>query len=258
MKGALVTGAAQRIGRSIALRLAADGWHVIVHHRDSNDAAASAVQEIAEAGGVATALHADLSDSAACVALIEDASAATKGLTCLINNASMFVEDRIDNVSASLFDQVMAVNLRAPALLSRHFAAQLPEEANGVIVNILDQKLANTNPDFLSYSLSKYGLAGMTDMLAMALGPRVRVCGVAPGLTLQSGDQTQSQFDAVHARTPLARGSSPEDVAGAVQYLVGAEAITGETILVDGGQHLVRSERDVMFLDHFANQDEPS
>ena len=136
-KGALVTGAAQRIGRSIALRLASDGWHVIVHHRDSNDAAASAVQEIADAGGVATALHADLSDSAACVALIEDASAATKGLTCLINNASMFVEDRIDNVSASLFDQVMAVNLRAPALLSRHFAAQLPEEARDTTLDHL-------------------------------------------------------------------------------------------------------------------------
>lgn len=258
MKGALVTGAAQRIGKSIALTLAADGWHVIVHHRDSIDAAESTVREITDAGGTATALHADLSDPAACAVLIEEASTATQGLSCLVNNASMFVEDQIGDVSASTFDQIMAVNLRAPALLARHFAAQLPDGSNGVIVNILDQKLANTNPDFLSYSLSKYGLAGMTDMLAMALGPRIRVCGVAPGLTMQSGDQSQSQFDAVHTRTPLARGSSPEDVAGAVAYLIGADAITGETILVDGGQHLVRSERDVMFLDLPPQQDKTS
>lgn len=250
MKGALVTGGAQRIGRSIALMLAADGWHVIVHHHNSADAAAATLRDITEAGGAATALRADLSDPAACAELITGASAATDGLTCLVNNASMFVEDQISDVSPSTFDEIMAVNLRAPALLSRHFAAQLPDRSKGVIVNILDQKLANTNPDFLSYSLSKYGLAGMTNMLALALGPDIRVCGVAPGLTLQSGDQSQSQFDAVHARTPLERGSSPEDVAGAVRYLVGAEAITGETILVDGGQHLVRSERDVMFLDH--------
>lgn len=258
MKGALVTGAAQRIGRSIALTLAADGWHVIVHHLSSGDAASATLREIADAGGMATALQADLSDPVACATLIDDASAAAGGLTCLVNNASMFVEDQISDVSPSTFDQIMAVNLRAPTLLSRHFATQLPEHANGVIVNILDQKLANTNPDFLSYSLSKYGLAGMTNMLAMALGPRIRVCGVAPGLTLQSGDQSPSQFTAVHARTPLARGSSPEDVAGAVRYLVGAEAVTGETILVDGGQHLVRSERDVMFLDLHPKQDEVS
>lgn len=131
----------------------------------------------------------------------------------------------------------------------------MPDDTEGVIVNILDQKLANTNPDFLSYSLSKYGLAGLTNMLAMALGPKIRVCGVSPGLSLPSGDQTDSQFAAVHRRTPLDRGSTPRDVADAVRYLVGAQAVTGETILVDGGQHLVRSERDVMFLDPTPDQD---
>ena len=161
----------------------------------------------------------------------------------------MFTEDRIESADAATFDAIMAVNLRAPVLLSQAFAAQLPIEADAVIINILDQKLANPNPDFLSYSLSKYGLAGLTDMLAMSLGPRVRVCGVSPGLTLPSGDQDESQFDAVHTRTPLARGSRPEDVAGAVRYLAKARAVTGETILVDGGQHLVPSTRDVMFLD---------
>lgn len=255
MRAALVTGAAQRIGRSIAQGLAADGWHVVVHYNRSSAAADETVSEIVRAGGQATALPADLGDPQACRDLVRDASALTGGLTCLVNNASLFVEDRIDDVSAAGFDDILAVNLRAPVLLSQAFAAQLPEGQDGVIVNILDQKLANTNPDFLSYSLSKYGLAGLTDMLAMALGPAIRVCGVAPGLSLPSGDQSESQFASVHQRTPLDRGSTPQDVSDAVRYLVGARAVTGETILVDGGQHLVRSERDVMFLEPAPDQD---
>ena len=255
MTAALVTGAAQRIGRSIALGLAADGWHVVVHYNRSSADADATVAEIIRTGGKATALPADLGDPQACRGLVREASAQTGGLTCLVNNASLFVEDRIDDVSAAGFDDILAVNLRAPVLLSQAFAVQLPEGEDGVIVNILDQKLANTNPDFLSYSLSKYGLAGLTDMLAMALGPAIRVCGVAPGLSLPSGDQTDSQFASVHQRTPLDRGSTPQDVSDAVRYLVGARAVTGETILVDGGQHLVRSERDVMFLDPAPDQD---
>lgn len=251
----MVTGAARRIGRSIAAGLAADGWHVVVHYNRSSADADATVAGIIEAGGRATALRADLGDPQACQDLVENAAADTGGLTCLVNNASLFVEDRIDDISAATFDDILAVNLRAPVLLSRAFAAQLPQGEDGVIVNILDQKLANTNPDFLSYSLSKYGLAGLTDMLAMSLGPEIRVCGVAPGLSLPSGDQPESQFNAIHSRTPLERGSTPEDVAGAVRYLVGARAVTGETILVDGGQHLVRSDRDVMFLDPTPDQD---
>lgn len=252
-KTVLITGAAQRIGRCIAETLAADGWHVIVHYNGSSQAAAETVATIAAAGGTATALRADLSDPGACQGLIAEAGAAAGGLRALINNASLFVEDTVDNLDATAFDATMAVNLRAPLLLSQAFAAQVPEDGEGVIVNILDQKLANPNPDFLSYTLSKYGLAGLTEMLAMALGPRVRVCAVSPGLTLPSGDQPADQFAAVHGRTPLARGSEPADVAGAVAYLLGARAVTGETILVDGGQHLVGSARDVMFLDPNAN-----
>lgn len=255
MKGALVTGSARRIGRAIALGLAADGWHVAVHHNQSATEADETVSLIGAAGGVAVPVQADLADPQSCARLIADAGEATGGLTCLVNNASLFVEDDIATAGAPGFDRTMAVNLRAPMLLSQAFAASLPEGDEGVIVNILDQKLANPNPDFLSYTLSKYGLAGMTEMLAMALGPRIRVCAVSPGLTLPSGDQPESQFEAVHSRTPLARGSDPEDVAGAVRYLARARAVTGETILVDGGQHLVGSARDVMFLDPSQDKD---
>jgi len=249
MGGALITGAARRIGRCLAETLAAEGWHVVVHHNHSVGDADETVRTITRAGGRAVALAADLSDPAACRNLIDEAHALTGGLGCLINNASIFVEDTARDIDAETFDRVMAVNLRAPAILSRAFAAQVPESGEGVIINILDQKLANPNPDFLSYTLSKHGLAALTEMTAASLGPSVRVCAVAPGLTLPSGDQPQSQFDAVHGRTPLARGSRPEDIAGAVLYLLGARAVTGETILVDGGQHLVPSARDVMFLD---------
>lgn len=253
MGGALITGAARRIGRCLAETLAAAGWHVVVHHNHSQSDAEETVRAITDAGGQAVALGADLSDPTACTRLVDEARALTGGLGCLINNASMFVEDTAHDIDAALFDQVMAVNLRAPAILSRAFAAQLPDHdpggSEGVIINILDQKLANPNPDFLSYTLSKHGLAALTEMTAVSFGPSVRVCAVAPGLTLPSGDQPQTQFAAVHGRTPLSRGSRPEDIAGAVMYLLSARAVTGETILVDGGQHLVPSARDVMFLD---------
>jgi NAD(P)-dependent dehydrogenase (short-subunit alcohol dehydrogenase family) len=230
---------------------------VIVHYNASRGSAENTVRAIVDDGGKATAVQADLSSAQSCVGLIKTSGELTSGLICLVNNASVFIQDRIADVDAMSFDRSMAVNLRAPVLLSQAFAEQLPLGEEGVIINILDQKLMNTNPDFLSYSLTKYGLSGLTNMLAMALGPEIRVCGVAPGLTLPSGDQSQDQFHAVHTRTPLARGSAPENIADAVRYLVGARAVTGEVILVDGGQHLVRSERDVMFCEPNLDQ-EPS
>ncbi|HCP00623.1 MAG: short chain dehydrogenase [Alphaproteobacteria bacterium] len=255
--GALITGAARRIGRRVAESLGDAGWHVIIHYNRSANEADAAVAAILAAGGRADAVEADLSDPAACARLIELAGRLSGGLTCLVNNASLFVEDTAHDVASKIFDRVMAVNLRAPAILSRLFANQVPDNAEGVIVNILDQKLSNPNPDFLSYTLSKHGLSALTQISAAAYGPSVRVCGVAPGLTLPSGSQPSAQFDAVHGRTPLARGSRPEDIADAVLYLAGARAVTGETILVDGGQHLVPSARDVMFVDPGASEEPP-
>ena len=257
-RAALVTGAGQRIGAAIARGLAADGWHVAVHYNTSESEAAKAVAAIEAEGGTAVAVRANLADPATLPGLIEQAQAVVGPLSCLVNNAARFASDSagknaFDIVTASSFDAHMAVNLRAPLLLAQEFAKRLdPSTPRGVVVNLLDQKLANMNPDFASYTLSKAGLAAATTLLAQALAPRVRVVGVAPGLTLPwddsaSGGRAEQPFNEIHDATPLERGSTPTDIAGAVRYLVGADAITGDVLYVDGGQHLAPSAHDVMF-----------
>ncbi|MGE0255912.1 MAG: SDR family oxidoreductase [Alphaproteobacteria bacterium] len=245
---ALVTGAARRIGRAIARALAADGWAVAIHCHASTVDAAAAVAAIEAEGGRATALSADLADPAAAGALVGRAAAALGPVGLVVNNASLFAPDTVATLAPGGLARHMAVNVEAPLLLARALAGALPDGAEGVVVNLLDQKLANPNPDFLSYTLSKAALAEATRLLAMALAPRVRVVGVAPGLTLPAPGQDAAQFAAVHGRTPLGRGAGPDDVAGAVAWLARARAVTGVTVLVDGGQHLVPSATDVMFL----------
>jgi NAD(P)-dependent dehydrogenase (short-subunit alcohol dehydrogenase family) len=246
-KVALVTGSAKRIGRAIALTLAQRGWDIAVHYGQSADDAHATVRYIEALGRRATALQCDLSDEAAVKLLLRRAIAAMGPVTCIVNNASLFRHDSAHDFSVAQLDAHMHANLAAPILLAQALHDATPTGAQAVVVNLLDQKLFNLNPDFLSYTLSKAALHSATTMLAQALAPRVRVVGVAPGITMVSGDQTPEGFAKAHTVTPLGKSSTPEDVASAVCFVVESPAITGTTLLVDGGQHLIPLQRDVMF-----------
>jgi len=248
----LVTGAAQRIGRDIALELAAHGWAVAVHYRSSAAAAAQTVAALHEAGAglgtVAQAFAADLADEAECQALVPAVQAAFGRIDAVVNNASLFQYDDVASFSMAAMEAHWRANTAPAILLARALHAGLAPGAQGVVVNLLDQKLWNPNPDYLSYTLSKAALEAATTLLAQALAPRVRVCGVAPGVTLLSGEMSGDEFSASHRMTPLQRSSTPQDVARAVRFLLESPAITGTTLLVDGGQHLQAQARDVMFM----------
>jgi hypothetical protein len=242
---ALVTGAAQRIGRAIALDLAAQGWDVAVHYRHSVAAAVQTVAAARESGARAEAFAADLSDESEAVALIPTVAEAFGRLDAVVNNASLFEYDDVGSFSSAAMERAWRANT-APAVLLARALHQLG--GSGAVVNLLDQKLWNPNPDYFSYTLSKAALEAATTLLAQALAPRVRVCGVAPGVTMLSGEMSGAEFEQSHRMTPLQRSSTPADVARAVRFLLESPAITGTTLLVDGGQHLQPQSRDVMFL----------
>jgi NAD(P)-dependent dehydrogenase (short-subunit alcohol dehydrogenase family) len=249
---ALVTGAAQRIGREIALDLAAQGWCVAVHFRHSAAAAQETVALVRAGGGQAQAFRADLADEAQCEGLLPLVQAAFGRVDAVVNNASLFEHDDVAGFSVAAMERHWRANTAPAVLLARalhaHTGAPGHPTGSGVVVNLLDQKLWNPNPDHFSYTLSKAALQAATVMLAQALAPRVRVCAVAPGVTLPSGDMSPTEFRAAQRMTPLQRSATPQDVARAVRYLVESPAITGSTLLVDGGQHLQAQARDVMFL----------
>jgi NAD(P)-dependent dehydrogenase (short-subunit alcohol dehydrogenase family) len=245
---ALVTGAGQRIGQAIALALAQDGWDVAVHYHRSRAAAEATVAQLRALGRRACALPADLAEAGAPVQLLEDCRAQLGTPLCLVNNASQFAPDTVQDYSLAGLEAHLRVNLAAPLALARALHERLAEDDRGVVVNLLDQKLWNPNPDFFTYTLSKAALEAATGLLARALAPRLRVVGVAPGISLPAPGQTQAGFESAHRATPLGRASTPLDVARAVVYLAGAPAVTGTTLLVDGGQHLVPTRRDIMFL----------
>jgi len=247
MKGALVTGAGLRIGRALAMALAADGFFVFVHHNRSAAGAKATVAAIAAAGGRAKAVRADLSSARQAEALIGKCRARGVRLTCLVNNASLFKLDRTPTARAADFDMHVAINLRAPLLLSQALARQLPDGESGLIVNMLDQKLFNLNPDFLSYTLSKIGLHGLTTLLAQSFAPRLRVAGIAPGLTLRSGSQTDARFADQHAANPLGVGVTTDDLVRALRFIVATPTYTGDTLVVDSGEHLTGRPRDIAF-----------
>jgi NAD(P)-dependent dehydrogenase (short-subunit alcohol dehydrogenase family) len=245
---ALVTGAAKRIGRAIALALARDGWDIAVHYATSRDDALETVRAIEALGRRAAAVKRDLAIESGVGSLIAECSAKVGAITCVVNNASTFELDSAADFSSDRLLRHMRTNVAAPVHLARALHASLARGTRGVAINVLDQKLWNPNPDFLSYTLSKAALKEATRLLAQALAPKVRVVGVAPGLTLPSHLQTERAFKRTHAMAPLGRSSEPDDVAAAIVYLARARAVTGTTLIVDGGQHLHGTRRDYSFL----------
>jgi NAD(P)-dependent dehydrogenase (short-subunit alcohol dehydrogenase family) len=241
---ALVTGGARRLGRAIALHLAARGWDLAVHYRGSADEAEATAAEARGAGARAQTFAADLADEAQALALVPAVVGRFGRLDAVVNNASLFEYDAVADFSYAAMDRHWRANT-APAIV---LARALHAAGGGAVVNLLDQKLWNPNPDHLSYTLSKAALEAATTLLAQALAPRTRVCGVAPGVTLLSGPMSAAEFERAHRLTPLERSSTPEDIARAVAFLLESPAITGTTLLVDGGQHLQAQPRDVYFL----------
>jgi NAD(P)-dependent dehydrogenase (short-subunit alcohol dehydrogenase family) len=237
-RAALVTGAAQRIGRAIALSLAQDGWAVAVHYRESGKGAQEVVDRITASGGKAVALDADLMKEAETAALVHRATAALGPLGCLVNNASVFDNDGALTATRDSWDRHIEVNLRAPFVLMQEFACQLPSSADGAIINLVDERVWNLTPYFLSYTLSKAGLWTLTQTMALALAPRIRVNAIGPGPVLPSPRQTEEQFRRQYRSTPLQRGTSPEEIGDAVRFILNVPAMTGQMIALDGGQHL--------------------
>jgi len=244
-KSVLVTGAAKRLGRAIALHLGKAGWAVAIHYNSSQAEAEETVAALHEQGVHAAAINADLTMADDTERLIERAREAVGPLTALVNNASVFENDSIGTMTRASWDKHIEVNLRAPLLLSRNFAEQLPKGQEGAIVNLLDQRLLKPTPQFLSYGVSRAGLGWLTVTLAQALAPRIRVNGVAPGPTLRNERQSEAHFKRQQESTILGHGATPDDVARAVRFLIEAHAVTGQMIAVDGGQHLIWKTADV-------------
>jgi NAD(P)-dependent dehydrogenase (short-subunit alcohol dehydrogenase family) len=241
MNTAIVTGGAKRIGAELVRALAADGWHVLIHYNRSETEAKALAAEV----GHASLVQADLADAGA-VDRIVGALAGLPPARLLVNNASLFAHDDIRDFTPESWAAHIDVNLRAPALLSRAFAAAAGE---GLIVNLLDAKLHGPNPDFFSYTVSKYGLAGVTELAARAFAPDIRVCAIAPSVTLVSGPQSRANFDKVHGLNALGRGVRVEEIVAALRFLIATPSITGQTITLDGGQRFLGLPRDVQFLE---------
>jgi NAD(P)-dependent dehydrogenase (short-subunit alcohol dehydrogenase family) len=238
---AIVTGGAKRIGAELVRALAADGWHVLIHYRESRAQAEALAAEV----GNAALVQADLADPGAAETIL----AATAGMPpprLLVNNAARFVHDDLSDFTADGWAAQLDVNLRAPALLSSAFASRVER---GLIVNMLDAKLAALNPDFFSYTISKIGLGGLTELCARAFAPGIRVCGIAPSVTMVSGPQSRANFARVHGLNALGRGVDVSEIVGALRFIIATPSLTGHTILLDGGQRFLSLPRDVQFLE---------
>lgn len=255
VKRALVTGAGKRLGRAMALELADHGFDVAVHYAGSEEAAREVVEMIRAKGRKAAAVQADLLEEDAAQALVPQAAEALGGaLSVLVNNASIFDYDNIESTTRESWDRHFESNLRAPFVLTQALAAQVPEPltddmgepvAQGVVVNMIDQRVRKLTPAFMSYTIAKMGLWAFTRTAAQALAPRVRVNAIGPGPTLKGARQSEAHFAAQRAATILERGADPEDITAALGYFLDAKAVTGQLLCVDGGQHLAWQTPDI-------------
>ena len=236
-KAALITGAARRIGRAIATHLAGEGWDIGIHYNTSRQDAQSLADEVKAAGVDSRLYPADLNDPAAADRLVEVCVKDFPHASLLVNSASVFKKDTIANLRPELWDEHLRINALAPILLTRAFHRFCTRQH--CVINMLDQKVTNATPDFFSYTISKLALHNATRMMAMSLWPKTRVNGIAPGIVLRSGDQTEAQFKAVHNRTPLGIGPSLAEICRAVVLLADTPSITGQVITIDGGRHLL-------------------
>ncbi|WP_439532260.1 SDR family NAD(P)-dependent oxidoreductase [Polymorphobacter sp.] len=245
---AIVTGGARRIGKALVQALAADGWDLVIHCHGSKDEAEALAAALRATGGQAAVVAADLADvDAADRVLAAAAELAPLGL--LVNSASRFDYDRIDDFSAEGFDRHMAVNLRAPALLIQGFAKAVGmREAPALVVNLLDAKLAALNADYFTYTLSKIGLEGLTELAARQFAPALRVAGIAPAVTLVSGPQSRANFEAVHGLNPLRRGVTVDEIIAALRFIIATPSYNAQTLVLDGGQRLLGLPRDVAYM----------
>jgi NAD(P)-dependent dehydrogenase (short-subunit alcohol dehydrogenase family) len=239
---AIVTGGAKRIGAEIARALAADGWHLLIHCNRSRAEADALAAELGNAGVV----EAELAEADAAERIFT-AARDLPPVRLLVNNASRFAYDDADGFSVTEWDLNHAINLRAPALLSQAFAKRA--EGGGLIINLLDAKLCHPNPDFFSYTITKMGLAGLTELTARAYAARgIRVCGIAPSVTLVSGPQSRDNFEEVHGLNALGRGVDVSEIVAALRFIIATPTYTGQTIVLDAGQRFLGLSRDVQFL----------
>ncbi len=239
MKTALITGAGTRIGRALALGLSGDGWAVAIHYNRSRQSAKVLADQINKNGGNAAAVGANLNVPCELESLLpRSAEKLASPIAALINNASTFSPDTAQNFTPAGYEHHMSVNLKAPMRLSQHFARALPLDKNGVIINMIDQRVLSPHPSYFTYSLSKAALFAATKTLAQSFAPRIRVCGIGPGPTLQNKHQNAEGFATETSATLLGTGSPPPAILNALRYLLAASTVTGQMIAVDGGEHL--------------------
>ena len=236
-KAALITGSARRVGRAIAVHLAGEGWDIAAHYNTSREEALSLQQEVRAAGVDCRLYAANLNDPAAADRLAQQCIADFPHASLLVNSASIFKRDTVATLSPDLWDEHLRINALAPILLTRAFHRLSARQS--CVINMLDQKVTGVTPDFFSYTISKLALHNATRMLAMSLWPKTRINGIAPGIVLRSGDQTEEQFKAVHKKTPLGVGPSLPEICRAVVLLADTPSITGQVITIDGGRHLL-------------------